>query len=190
MLAHAHKDLAFRGHKVWTESRGHRHCYKYRRGLEYAIHFHSLLFCDGLTLMARPTYAFWRKKLHFEGKLAPCGKSILVRDLWREKQCGLRLYFCYGCFGFRLDKQVWNKKPATLQPLLSLSFSFVKTPMRTPIASYSLFVLSFVISVKTSPLVNLPSPLVLNFANGNNTGPRLPSNTTYLINDTLNMNTV
>lgn len=56
--------------------------------------------------------------------------------------------------------------------------------------SYSLFVLSFVISVKTSPLVNLPSSLVLKFANGNNTGPRLPRNITGPINDALDMSTV
>ena len=68
--------------------------------------------------------------------------------------------------------------------------AFAKTPMRTPMASYSLFILSFVIFVEASPVVKLPSSLVLNFANGNNTSPRLPSNTTNLINDTLDMNTV
>ena len=98
--------------------------------------------------------------------------------------------FCYGGFGFRLDNQVGNKKPASSQSLLSLSFSPAKTPMQTAIVSSWLLVLSFVILVKTSPLVNLPSPLVLNSANGNNTGPRLPSNTTYLIDGTLNMDTV
>ena len=98
--------------------------------------------------------------------------------------------FCYGGFGLRLDNQVGNKKPASSQPLLSLSFSSAKTPMQMAIVSYWLFVLSFVIFVKTLPLVNLPSLLVLNSANGNNTGPRLPNNTTYLINGTLNMNTV
>ena len=98
--------------------------------------------------------------------------------------------FCYGGFGFRLDNQVGNKKPASSQSLLSLSFSSAKTPMQTAIVSYWLFVLNFVIFVKTSPLVNLPSPLLLNSANGNNTGSRLPSNTTYLINGTLTMNTV
>ena len=97
---------------------------------------------------------------------------------------------CYGRFEFRLYNQVWNKKPVIPQPLPSMSFSFAKTPMRTPIASYSLFFLSFVIFVKGSPLVNVPSSLVLNFANGNNTGPRLPSNTTDFTNDALDMSTV
>ena len=122
------------------------------------------------------------------------GKSTLVakvRDLWRETLVVRSApILCYRCFGFRLDNQIWNKKPATSQPLLSMSFSFAKTPMRTPIAFYSLVVLSFVIFVKASPLVNLPSSLVLDFANGNNTSPRLPSNTTDLINDALDMSTV
>ena len=91
---------------------------------------------------------------------------------------------------FGLNSQVWNKLPATSRPLLTQSFPFNNTPMRTPMASYSLFVWSFVIFIEASPLVNLPSSLVLNFANGNKTGPRLSSNTTDVINDSLVVNTV
>ena len=99
---------------------------------------------------------------------------------------------CYGRFEFRLYNQVWNKKAAEQSRNLfyPCPFSFAKTPMRTSIASYSPFVLSFVFFVKTSPLINVPSSLVLNFSNGDNTGPHLPSNTTDLNNDALDMSTV
>ena len=56
-------------------------------------------------------------------------------------------------------------------------------------ASYLLFSLAFGIFIRASPLDYLPSSLVLNFANGNNTPSPLPINTTYLINDTLTVNT-
>ena len=147
----------------------------------------TVFYSVGLPLMARRskrcgTYLYLMPfdVRTFEGKLAGFMEDDIVRSA---------PIFCYG-FGFGLDNQVGNKKPASSQSLLSLTFSTAKTPMQTAIVFYWVLVLSFVIFVKTSPLVNLPSPSVLNSASGNNTGPRLPSTTTYLINGTLNMNTV
>lgn len=89
----------------------------------------------------------------------------------------------YMCYGF------WNKKPATLQALLPLSFPFAERSMLMHMASYLPFVLAFGIYIMASPIVYLPSSLVLNFADGNNTNPPLSRNKTDLINDTPAMNT-